>query len=189
MNADSLDQLLLAGSAVLLLAILAVRVSVHVGLPSLLIYLAMGLTLGESGVGVHFDDARTAHALGFAALVVILTEGARPRVGRRYALLVRGTRPRQRGRGRHRRRWSPSQPTTCSACRGELAVLLGAITSPTDAAAVISRCYDRCRCARRSGALEAESGLNDAPTVLLVVLLSTGQAADHRDAGAGRTWC
>ncbi|MBA2573276.1 MAG: cation:proton antiporter, partial [Nocardioidaceae bacterium] len=75
MDADSLDQLLLVGSGVLLLAILAVRASARVGLPSLLIYLAMGILLGESVLGVEFDDAKTAHALGFAALVVILTEG------------------------------------------------------------------------------------------------------------------
>lgn len=59
----------------MLLAVLAVRISVHVGLPSLLIYLAMGVLLGEAVLGVEFDDARTAHALGFAALIVILTEG------------------------------------------------------------------------------------------------------------------
>jgi cell volume regulation protein A len=32
---------------------------------------------------------------------------------------------------------------------------------------------------RITGALEAESGLNDAPTVLLVTLVSTGAALDH----------
>ena len=74
-DAHSLDSMLLAGSVILLLAVLAVRASVRVGLPSLLIYLAMGVVLGESVIGVKFDDAETAHALGFAALVVILTEG------------------------------------------------------------------------------------------------------------------
>ena len=32
---------------------------------------------------------------------------------------------------------------------------------------------------RLTGALEAESGLNDAPTVVLVTLISTGAAAEH----------
>ena len=32
---------------------------------------------------------------------------------------------------------------------------------------------------RLTGVLEAESGLNDAPTVLLVTLVSTGAALDH----------
>ena len=79
-----------------LLAVLAVRVSANVGLPSLLIYLGMGIVLGESVLGVRFDDARTAHALGFAALVVILTEGGlttrwsdiRPSIGLGLALAL-----------------------------------------------------------------------------------------------------
>src|SRR4051794_13297573 len=75
MDADQLNQLLLVGSAVLLLAILAVRVSLAAGLPSLLIYLGMGLALGDAGLGVRFSDASLAQALGFAALIVILIEG------------------------------------------------------------------------------------------------------------------
>src|SRR6478672_10371129 len=75
MDADQLNQLLLIGSAVLLLAILAVRVSAAAGLPSLLIYLGMGLALGDAGLGIRFSDAALAQALGFAALIVILIEG------------------------------------------------------------------------------------------------------------------
>jgi cell volume regulation protein A len=56
----------------------------------------------------------------------------------------------------------------------ELAVLLGAVTSPTDAAAVFS-VLRRVPLPRRLNAtLEAESGLNDAPTVVLVTLVSAG---------------
>ena len=56
----------------------------------------------------------------------------------------------------------------------ELAVLLGAVTSPTDAAAVFSVLRVVPLPRRLTGALEAESGLNDAPTVVLVTLISTG---------------
>ena len=35
----------------------------------------MGVALGEYGLGIGFEDAELAHALGFAALVVILAEG------------------------------------------------------------------------------------------------------------------
>ena len=41
----------------------------RVGLPSLLFYLLMGVLLGEAGLGIAFEDAQLAHALGFAALV------------------------------------------------------------------------------------------------------------------------
>ncbi len=60
-----------------------------------------------------------------------------------------------------------------------LAILLGAVTSPTDAAAVFS-VLRRVPLPRRiTGSLEAESGLNDAPTVLLVTLVSAGSALEH----------
>src|SRR5215470_15351337 len=76
MDVSELDRILLAGAAVLLVAIVAVRLTGRFGLPSLLIYLLIGLALGESGPGnIHFEDAQVAHALGFAALVIILTEG------------------------------------------------------------------------------------------------------------------
>ena len=58
-------------------------------------------------------------------------------------------------------------------------MLLGAVTSPTDAAAVFSVLRRVPLPRRLTGALEAESGLNDAPTVLLVTLVSTGAALDH----------
>jgi len=71
-----LDVLLLVGAVVLLVAIAAVRLSVGSGFPSLLLYLGLGLLLGENGVGrLHFDNQEMAKALGFAALVVILAEG------------------------------------------------------------------------------------------------------------------
>src|SRR3954449_3032337 len=71
-----MDTVLLVGAVVTLVAILAVRLSVRAGLPSLLVYLMMGVLLGESGVGgIDFENAKVAHALGFAALVLILAEG------------------------------------------------------------------------------------------------------------------
>src|SRR4051794_41963516 len=74
-DVHQLDAFLLVGAGVTLLAILAVRVSSRAGLPSLLLYLLMGVALGENGVGIHFENAELAHALGFAALAVILADG------------------------------------------------------------------------------------------------------------------
>ena len=58
-----------------------------------------------------------------------------------------------------------------------LAILLGAVFAPTDAAAVFSMLRRVPLRPRLSGALEAESGLNDAPTVVLVTLVSMGEIA------------
>ena len=74
-DVEQLDSVLLVGAVVMLVAVLAVRVSARAGLPSLLIYLLMGVLLGEAGLGIQFEDANVAHALGFAALVLILAEG------------------------------------------------------------------------------------------------------------------
>ena len=178
-DAHQMDVVLLVGAVVMLVAILAVRVSVRVGLPSLLIYLLMGVLLGESGLGVHFEDANVAHALGFAALVLILAEGGlttqwseiRPamRLGVSLATLGVAVSVTVMAVGAH----------YLFGLEWQLAVLLGAVTSPTDAAAVFS-VLRRVPLPRvLTGALEAESGLNDAPTVLLVSLVSTGAALDH----------
>ncbi|HEY9562776.1 MAG TPA: potassium/proton antiporter, partial [Nocardioides sp.] len=175
-DVHQLDNFLLLGSCVTLLAILAVRVSTRAGLPSLMIYLLMGVALGEAGV--VFDDAATAHAIGFGALALILAEGGistkwseiRPVVGLGASLATLGV----------------TVSVVVMACAAhfllglpwELAILLGAVCSPTDAAAVFSVLRVVPLPRRITGTLEAESGLNDAPTVVLVVLVSSGALAE-----------
>ncbi|WP_432476218.1 potassium/proton antiporter [Nocardioides sp. GXQ0305] len=183
-DVHDLDTFVLVGSAVTLLAILAVRVSSRAGLPSLLIYLLMGVVLGEAGLGIPFEDAQLAHALGFAALAIILAEGGlttawdefRPSMGLGVSLATVGVAVSIAvvALGAHYLLGLP----------WELAVLLGAVTSPTDAAAVFSVLRVVPLPRRLSGALEAESGLNDAPTVVLVTLVSTGAFHDHGPFGA-----
>ncbi len=177
-DVEQLNAFLLVGSAVTLLAILAVRASTRAGLPSLLIYLLMGVALGESVLGVPFENAEVAHALGFGALVLILAEGGltthwteiRPSMRLGVALATVGF----------------SVSVTIVALAGhyllglpwEIAVLLGAVTSATDAAAVFSVLRVVPLPKRLTGSLEAESGLNDAPTVVLVVLISSGEIGE-----------
>jgi len=72
---DDLTWSLLIGSAVLLVAVAAVRISVRSGLPSLLIFLGIGLLLGENGLGIGFDSEELTQVLGYCALVLILAEG------------------------------------------------------------------------------------------------------------------
>ena len=183
-DVHDLDTFVLVGSAVTLLAILAVRVSSRAGLPSLLIYLLMGVVLGESGVGILSTTRRSP------------TRSASPRSRSSWPRAVsppRGARSDPRwGSGS---RWRPSGVAVSIAVVAvgahyllglpwELAVLLGAVTSPTDAAAVFSVLRVVPLPRRIGGALEAESGLNDAPTVVLVTLVSSGAWADHGLLGA-----
>lgn len=177
-DVHQLDSFLLVGSLVTLAAILAVRLSSTVGLPSLLFYLLMGVLLGEAGLGIEFEDAQLAHALGFGALALILAEGGlttnwremRPsiRLGVSLATVGVAISVAVVAVGAHFLLGLP----------WELAILLGAVCSPTDAAAVFSVLRVVPLPKRLTGALEAESGLNDAPTVVLVSVISTGAAVE-----------
>jgi cell volume regulation protein A len=179
-----IDAILLGSAVVVIAAIIAARIGARVGLPSLLLFLGLGMLLGESGFGIQFEDADLAQALGFAALVVILAEGGlttrwrdiRPSVGVASVLATVGV----------------GVSVGLMTLFGHyvlgldfwIAVLLGAVTSPTDAAAVFSVLRNVPIPHRLRGALEAESGLNDAPTVLLVTLASS-MAVGHETTGGG----
>lgn len=168
----SLDSILLVGAVVLMAAIVSARLGSRLGLPALLLFLGLGMVLGESGFGIMFDDAELAHSLGFAALVVILAEGGLTTRWKniRDSMTIAGL--------------LATAGTLISVALVALfayfvlglgvwtAVLLGAVCSPTDSAAVFSVLRHVPLPERVRGMLEAESGLNDAPTVLLVIAAS-----------------
>ncbi|MBA2552521.1 MAG: potassium/proton antiporter, partial [Geodermatophilaceae bacterium] len=170
---DDLGLVLLVGALVVLASALAVRVSTRLGLPSLLVYLGLGVLLGESVLGLEFEDAELTRTLGICALVVILAEGGlttrwvavRDAVPRTIVLSTLGV-------------------AVSIAMTGAVAVLaldtswrtgllLGAVVSSTDAAAVFSTLRGLGLPRRVTATLELESGLNDAPVVIVVVLLSS----------------
>ena len=164
---------LLAGAAVLLVAIAGVRVSTRLGVPSLLLYIGIGLLLGEDVIGLTFDDARTARDLGLIALAVIVAEGGlttqwgavRPVLPAALSLATVGV--------------AVSIAVTAVAAHLALglgwrhAALTGAVLGSTDAAAIFSTLRHLSLPRRLVTLLEAESGLNDAPVVIAVTLLSS----------------
>ncbi|MGH3692429.1 MAG: potassium/proton antiporter [Pseudonocardiaceae bacterium] len=163
-----------AGAAVLLLAVLAVRISTRLGLPSLLLYLAIGLLIGESGLGIQFSDAPLTAALGVAGLVLILAEGG---LTARWPVIRQALGP---GIVLSTVAVVVSIAVTGSALHLLLnldwrtALLWGAVLSSTDAAAVFSVLRAMKVSPRLAGALELESGINDAPVYIAVVLLASG---------------
>ncbi|GGR87366.1 K+/H+ antiporter [Streptomyces humidus] len=175
-----LNQLLLVCSLVLLIAVAAVRISSRSGLPSLLVYLGIGIAMGQDGIGdVHFDNAELTQVIGYAALVVILAEGGlgtkwkeiEPALPSATALALAGV--------------AVSVGVTASAAHfvtgleWRQALIIGAVVSSTDAAAVFSVLRKIPLPSRVTGTLEAESGFNDAPVVILVVAFSTAGPVDH----------
>jgi cell volume regulation protein A len=173
---------LAVGAAVVLVAAVALRVADRLGLPSLLLYLALGVALGESGLGVPFEDAELTQTLGVAALVVILAEGGlttrwsdvRRAIGPGITLATVGV--------------AVSVAVTAAVTvwlldeNWAFALLLAAVISSTDAAAVFAALRRLPIPRRLAAAIEAESGLNDAPAILLVAALATQIVSGEADA-------
>ena len=73
---DLINQYVLAGAVLLLLAILASTLSYRIGMPLLLVFLAVGMLAGEDGPGgIQFSDSGIAYTVGSVALAVILLDG------------------------------------------------------------------------------------------------------------------
>ncbi|UWE13606.1 potassium/proton antiporter [Actinacidiphila bryophytorum] len=174
-----LNEILLVGAAVLLVAVVAVRLASRSGLPTLLIYLGIGVAIGQDGLfGFTFDDVELTQVLGYAALVVILAEG---------------------GLGTKWHEIKPVMPIaavlstvgvlvsvfiTAGAAHYVVgldwrqSLIIGAVVSSTDAAAVFSVLRNVPLPKRVTGVLEAESGFNDAPVVIMVVAFSASGPID-----------
>jgi cell volume regulation protein A len=169
----SIDHILVAASILLLLSVLASKASAKLGVPALLLFLIIGMLAGSDGPGgIYFDDARLAQSLGVVALALILFSGGlntewssvRPVLGKGLALSTGGV--------------LITALLVGLFARGVLGfsllegVLLGAIVSATDAAAVFS--VLRARSVGLKGhvrpLLELESGSNDP----MAVFLTTG---------------
>jgi potassium/hydrogen antiporter len=169
----SIEQLLLVASVLLILSILASKTAVVLGVPALLVFLLIGMLAGSDGPGgIYFDDARLAQSLGVVALATILFAGGLdtewrsvwPVLGRALALATFGV------------------LLTAVLLGGFVSsvlgyalldgLLLGAIVSSTDAAAVFA--VLRSRNVSLEGSLkpllELESGSNDP----MAVFLTTG---------------
>ncbi|GAB3490333.1 potassium/proton antiporter [Flexivirga lutea] len=163
---------LFISAVVLLIAVLAVRFANRSGMPTLVLYLGIGLIMGDGGFGIQFENPELTQVLGYTALALILAEGG---ISTRWSSIK-----------------SSIAPAALLSTLGVLvsvvvvaafvvlllgkswtiALLLGAIVTSTDAAAVFSVLKRVGLPARLTGVLEAESGFNDAPVVLLVVALA-----------------
>jgi cell volume regulation protein A len=186
--AMTLELLLLLGAVVLLVSVIGAKLGDRIGLPALLLFLGLGVLLQVTGpltgLPVNLTDAQLAHDLGFAALVLILVEGGLAT------------------------KWDDIKPAAIpalllasggvllgivlQAAFGRVvlglpiavAVLVAAIMTPTDSAAVFSVLRHVPVPAKIRSVLEGESGLNDAPAVLLTVA-ATDLAMGHTQIDLG----
>ena len=168
----SIDALLLLGSVLILLSLAIAKLSDNLGVPALLLFLGVGMLAGSDGPGgIAFDDYGLARSIGTVALVFILFSGGLST------------------------RWSAVRPSLWNAVSlGTLgvlltalivaagatvlldvpftqALLLGAVVSSTDAAAVFSILQSRQVSLKGNlrPLLELESGSNDPMAIFLTL--------------------
>jgi cell volume regulation protein A len=167
----TLTAFLLVVLGVLLAASAAVSRVSRFGVPVVLLFLALGMLAGSEGIGrIPFEDYALTFRVGVVALVLILFDAGlntRPTTLRAVAapatmLATVGVAATALGLAACARALGFAWPE---------ALLLGAIVSSTDAAAVFAQLRgQRLRLTRRiTATIEAESGLNDPMAVILTL--------------------
>jgi cell volume regulation protein A len=176
---------LIATGLLLVVSVLASRTSGRLGIPVALLFLAIGLLAGEEGLGnIPFDDYGLAFRVGTVALVLILFDGGlqTPLASLRGVLLPAGL------LATFGVVATAGMTALCARAVGldwPAALLLGAIVSSTDAAAVFAVLRSagvRVR-PRLAQILELESGGND-PAAVILTLAATSAIV----AGASPGW-
>ncbi|MGA2924891.1 MAG: potassium/proton antiporter, partial [Solirubrobacteraceae bacterium] len=162
--------LILVAGALLAAGLVASLVATRVGVPSLVLFLGVGMLVGSDGLGwIAFDDYRLARTIGVIALALILFEGGltsallhlRPVLGAAIGLATLGTAA------------TALLVGLCAAALFGISVneglLLGAILSSTDGAAIFALLRGSTLSRKLARTLEGESGLNDPIAVVLVL--------------------
>lgn len=71
----STANIILIGSVLLFGSIIASKTGYKFGVPTLLLFLVVGMVAGEDGLGIRFDNPQIAQFIGMVALIVILFSG------------------------------------------------------------------------------------------------------------------
>ncbi|WP_273127833.1 potassium/proton antiporter [Bacillus weihaiensis] len=166
------DTFVLLTSILLIAGVVTTKFSARLGVPALVLFIAIGMIMGSDGLGfIYFDNASTAQMIGVFALVIILFEGGlqtkwsnlKPVIAPSLSLATTGV-------------------LITSGIVGFAAwfildlgilesLLFGAIVGSTDAAAVFAVLKGQNIKDRIGTTLEAESGSNDPMAVFLTVAM------------------
>lgn len=166
----SLEIVFLAIAGLLIASLLIALGAQKLGIPTLVAFLFLGMIMGSDGIiGLNFENAELAHAIGTIGLVLILFEGGLSTSWRRLR--------------------NVAVPATLLSTVGVIvtavltgaaayyifdlpfayALILGAVVSSTDAAAVFATVRTTNIRRRLARLLEAESGINDPTAIALTI--------------------
>ncbi|WP_077210579.1 potassium/proton antiporter [Bacillus dakarensis] len=164
------DAFIFLAATFLIVGVLTTKFSSRLGVPALVLFIAVGMIMGSDVLGIiYFDNAQLAQMIGILALIIILFEGGlqtdwknvRPVITPALSLATFGV--------------LLTSGIVAVAAKFILgigwleAVLFGAIVGSTDAAAVFAVLKGQNIKPRIASTLEAESGSNDPMAVLLTV--------------------
>lgn len=168
----TIEYILLTACSLILLSVVIAKLSDNIGVPTLLLFLSIGMLAGSDGPGgIFFDDAKLSQSIGIIALIFILFAGGletkwsevRPVLREASILATAGV------------LLTALVVSLISMVVFQLSflqgMLLGAIVSSTDAAAVFSvlRMKNVSLKGNLKPLLELESGSNDPMAVFLTV--------------------
>lgn len=185
----TIENILLIGSLLLFLSIVVGKTSYKFGVPTLLLFLSIGMLAGSEGIGgIHFDNPKTAQFIGIVSLNFILFSGGldthwtsvKPIFRQGVVLSTLGVLLTALSLGAFV--WVVTDFTIYES------MLLGSIVSSTDAAAVFSILRSKSLALKSNirPTLELESGSNDPMAyVLTLVFLSLVVNQDQSLASVG----
>lgn len=155
----------------LIISVACSRLLERMGVPILLFFLGLGMLAGSEGIGgVHFEDYHFAFRVGTVALILILFDGG---LNTRWSMVRAGiaTASILATAGVFLTALIVALAARLFGLPWDLAFLLGAVVSSTDAAAVFSVLRGSgLNLEKRVGVtLELESGLNDPMAVMLTI--------------------
>lgn len=168
----TIENIILIGSTLLLISIVAGKTSFRFGIPTLLLFLTIGMLAGSDGIGgIYFDNPKIAQFIGVVSLNFILFSGGldtcwstvKPVLKEGIALSTLGVLLTAVGLG-----FFVHFITDFSIYES---LLLGAIVSSTDAAAVFSILRGKNLALKKNlrPTLELESGSNDPMAYVLTI--------------------
>ncbi|HOI31533.1 MAG: potassium/proton antiporter [Bacteroidales bacterium] len=172
----TIENILLIGSILLFASILAGKTSYKFGVPTLILFLAIGMLAGSDGIGgINFDNPKISQFIGIVSLNFILFSGGldtnwssvKPILKEGIALSTIGVLLTAISLGTFV--WLVTDFTIYES------MLLGSIVSSTDAAAVFSILRSKSLALKTNlrGTLELESGSNDPMAYVLTIAFLT----------------